>query len=525
MYIPGTSDNDTLTGTNGNDHFDGGAGDDIFQGGLGDDYYIFNSDSDQVIELAGQGVDSVVASVNYTLPSNVENLFLSDSATLGVGNSSNNYLVANAARGSELYGLGGDDVLMGSAGNDTFYGGTGNDYLNGGAGSDILNGGAGNDYYVVDSNQDLVQEAPGEGVDMVFASVNYTLSDNVENLYLIAGATVGTGNSGDNFLVGNQSWSNDRVGSILNGLDGNDTLLGGPRFDTLNGGAGDDYLNGGGEGIVSESDILNGGAGNDFYVINHYYDQVVEAPGEGVDTVLLKVNSYSLPTNVENFLLTGSATYAYAANSTGSLYMVANATLGSALISGSGNDVLIGGAGNDSMNGGSGNNYLDGGSGNDLLETSGGNAFILGGAGNDTLQTLFGFGNDNLNGGEGNDVLLSGSGNDTLTGGAGNDRFDFNPGFVSSFASMGVDIITDFTSGSDQMYLSKLVFSGLTTINFANVTSDQLAATSSANIVYNSTNGNLFYNPDGVTDGFGSGGLFAMLAPNLTLAVTDFVIS
>jgi Ca2+-binding RTX toxin-like protein len=67
MYIPGTSDNDTLTGTNGNDHFDGGAGDDIFQGGLGDDYYIVNSDGDQVIEETNQGVDSVVASVNYTL--------------------------------------------------------------------------------------------------------------------------------------------------------------------------------------------------------------------------------------------------------------------------------------------------------------------------------------------------------------------------------------------------------------------------------------------------------------------------
>ncbi len=506
MYIPGTSDNDTLTGTNGNDHFDGGAGDDIFQGGLGDDYYIVNSDGDQVIEETNQGVDSVVASVNYTLSLNVENLFLSDSATLGVGNSSSNYMVANAAIGSDLNALGGDDVLMGGLGNDTFYGDTGNDYLNGGAGSDILNGGAGNDYYVVDSLGDQVVEASGEGVDSVAASVNYTLSDNVENLYLSAGATVGTGNSGDNFLVGNQSWSNDRVGSILNGLDGNDVLRGGPRFDTLNGGAGDDYLNGGGEGIVSEHDILNGGAGNDFYVVNHYLDEVVEAPGEGVDTLFKSVSSrdHYLPANIENLFLGGSITSAL--DNSGDNYLVANPTLGSGLLANEGNDTLLGGAGNDMMEDRSGNNYLDGS------------------AGDDTLVTVFSLGNDNLNGGEGNDQLVSGPGNDTLTGGAGNDRFNLHPGIVSSFASMGVDIITDFTSGQDQMYLYSSVFSGLTTINFANVTSDQLAASSSGNIVYNSTNGNLFYNSDGVTDGFGSGGLFATLAPNLTLAASDFVI-
>jgi Ca2+-binding RTX toxin-like protein len=524
MYIPGTSDNDTLTGTNGSDHFDGGAGDDIFQGGLGDDYYIVNSDGDQVIEETNQGVDSVVASVNYTLPSNVENLFLSDSATLGVGNSSSNYMVANAAIGSDLNALGGDDVLMGGLGNDTFYGGADNDYLNGGAGSDILNGGAGNDYYVVDSLGDQVVEASGEGVDSVAASVNYTLSDNVENLYLIAGATVGTGNSGDNFLVGKYSWSNYTGNSILNGLDGNDVLLEGYGNDTLNGGAGDDYLNGGGEGILGERDILDGGAGNDFYVVNHYYDQVVEAPDGGVDSVLIKANlSYFLADNVENLFLTGSATYG-SANSIDN-YLVANPTLGSVLLGHGGNDSLLGGAGNDSMDGGSGNNYLDGSAGNDLLQTNEGSAFMLGGAGDDTLVTVFNLGNDNLNGGEGNDQLLSGAGNDTLTGGAGNDRFYFYPGMVSSFASMGVDIITDFTSGQDQMYLPSSVFSGLTTINFANVTSDQLAASSSANIVYNLTNGNLFYNSDGVTDGFGSGGLFAMLAPNLTLAASDFVIS
>jgi hypothetical protein len=87
---------------------------------------------------------------------------------------------------------------------------------------------------------------------------------------------------------------------------------------------------------------------------------------------------------------------------------------------------------------------------------------------------------------------------------------------------MGVDVITDFTTGQDKIQLNG--FDGLTpgSFSFASVTSDQQAATSGATIVYNSTNGSLFYNQDGATDGFGSGGQFASLSPNLTLTANDF---
>jgi hypothetical protein len=97
---------------------------------------------------------------------------------------------------------------------------------------------------------------------------------------------------------------------------------------------------------------------------------------------------------------------------------------------------------------------------------------------------------------------------------------------MSSFGARGVNIITEFTSGQDKMELHRSFFSGLTPFNlaFETVTSDQQAATSSANIVYNSTSGSLFYNQNGTTDGFGSGGQFASLTPNLTLAASDFVV-
>ncbi|MEH2323847.1 MAG: hypothetical protein V7K32_09775 [Nostoc sp.] len=50
------------------------------------------------------------------------------------------------------------------------------------------------------------------------------------------------------------------------------------------------------------------------------------------------------------------------------------------------------------------------------------------------------------------------------------------------------------------------------------------AATSTAKIVYDSVSGQLFYNQNGSTAGFGSGGLFATLTGAPTLAASDFVL-
>ncbi|HEY9830187.1 MAG TPA: hypothetical protein V6D26_06385, partial [Stenomitos sp.] len=56
------------------------------------------------------------------------------------------------------------------------------------------------------------------------------------------------------------------------------------------------------------------------------------------------------------------------------------------------------------------------------------------------------------------------------------------------------------------------------------VSYDAQADTSTADIVYNSVNGNLFYNPNGSESGFGTGGLFATLTGAPTLLATDFTI-
>jgi len=110
--------------------------------------------------------------------------------------------------------------------------------LDGKAGADVMQGGAGNDTYFVDNAGDSVIEASGGGTDSVFATVSFTLSEEVENLTLMSGrlALDAAGNAGDNVLNGNGN------ANVLSGLGGNDTLIGGKGNDTLTGGDGADMF-------------------------------------------------------------------------------------------------------------------------------------------------------------------------------------------------------------------------------------------------------------------------------------------
>jgi trimeric autotransporter adhesin len=84
--ITGNSSDNTLIGLAGNDTLDGGDGADTLVGGVGDDTYIVNDASDLTVEVAGEGVDTVISSHSHTLQINVENLQLSgvlDSNAIG----------------------------------------------------------------------------------------------------------------------------------------------------------------------------------------------------------------------------------------------------------------------------------------------------------------------------------------------------------------------------------------------------------------------------------------------------------
>ncbi|MCH9806271.1 MAG: cadherin-like domain-containing protein [Alphaproteobacteria bacterium] len=131
--------NDTVNGNDGNDILDGGAGDDVLSGGGGNDRYVVDSTSDVVIEAAGQGTDTAISSVDFTLSAHVENLTLTDDAISGTGNALSNILLGNDADNT-LDGGNGDDSLLGGAGNDTLIGGDGSDtyFYTAGQGDDVI---------------------------------------------------------------------------------------------------------------------------------------------------------------------------------------------------------------------------------------------------------------------------------------------------------------------------------------------------------------------------------------------------
>jgi Ca2+-binding RTX toxin-like protein len=115
-----------------------------------------------VREALDGGSDTIVAAVNFSLPSNVEVLQFDLSGVsapggvlTGTGNSTANWMIGTDATDDRLSGLGGSDFLEGHGGNDLLLGGTGHDYLVGADGDDTLIGGPGTNNYIGGGGDDL----------------------------------------------------------------------------------------------------------------------------------------------------------------------------------------------------------------------------------------------------------------------------------------------------------------------------------------------------------------------------------
>jgi Ca2+-binding RTX toxin-like protein len=285
--IFGTDQADTLVGSAGNDTLDGDLGADTMTGGDGNDIYVVDNAFDSVVETndSPSQIDTVQASVSWTLGANLENLLLNGvSAIDGTGNELRNFITGNAA----------------------------NNVIDGAAGADSMSGGDGNDTYYVDDAGDSVIETNSDnvsgGVDSVHSSLaTYTLTSNVENLYLDGNAAAnGIGNALDNTLFagagnnvldgrdGNDTVSFERalagitvtlstsaqqntVGSGLDSFKNIENLTGSVYADTLSGNSGANLLDGG-----AGDDTLVGGAGNDRLIGGQGTDTLTG--GTGADT-------------------------------------------------------------------------------------------------------------------------------------------------------------------------------------------------------------------------------------------------
>lgn len=215
----GSGFDDTLDGDDQANRLDGGAGADRMAGGGGSDVYVVENEGDQVVEAADQGTDIVFTSVDFALSN---------------GRSIEVLRAAAGATGPTLNGNDLGNTLFGGSGDDHLFGNGGNDRLEGGGGEDSLNGGGGSDRYVVDSAGDRVFEDEGQGKDVVYAKVDFSLATG-QSIEVIFAAEDGAGKA----LTGNE------LANQIFGAGGNDDLAGRAGKDRLDGGEGDDVLTGG----------------------------------------------------------------------------------------------------------------------------------------------------------------------------------------------------------------------------------------------------------------------------------------
>jgi Ca2+-binding RTX toxin-like protein len=466
----GNTLNNNIVGNANNNILDGKAGNDTLNGGMGNDSYYVDSANDQLTEATNAGIDNVYSNISYVLGTNVENLtLLGEDDVNGTGNTSNN-------------------VLMGNSGANT---------LDGKTGADTLEGGLGDDTYYIDNSGDIVIESPNAGVDTITSTFSYTLN-NIENLTLLGTTAInGTGDSSDNVIIGNTA---------------NNSLIGD---------AGNDFLNGN-LGV----DTLNGGIGNDIYVIDNVKDKISEASDAGIDTVQSSL-SFILPDNFENLILTGKAVID--ANGNAAANQITGNSSANVLDGRAGADTLVGLEGNDTY----------------LIDNVADSVWEGLNEGIDTVKSLFstvlgdnleqlvlqgmgdlnGTGNDlsnTLTGNAGANILNGANGNDTLTGGAGADIFQLTH-------SHNIDKIVDFIVNDDTIQLDNAIF---TSLGIEGVLLDSefrmgsgvtKAADSNDYLLYNSTDGKLYYDSDAI-GGASSPVLIAMIGANLALTNSDFVI-
>ena len=509
--IKGGKGNDKITGNDGDDSIEGGAGTNTLIGGAGKDRFIYRTSRQEITTVAEADLitdfnvdDDVLEFSTAAFALSVTSLTrLSITATSAVGSIGSANLLDFSADISvtSIATLQARFVALGgNIDTPTFC-----QFTDAATGRSVL------------------VFAVGARFEMV-TSFSVKISLDVKN-FVFTGApvTVPLGTSGPDVL----DFGTFPVAIKIDGLAGDDNIIGSNFNDTINGGDGNDTITGG-LGL----DVLSGGSGADVFVYRTTKEggdkisdftfgvdkfQFVSSEFGNLTTTNFDGVSGSTPdiTGKELVIFTGGTfasleaaqakalgsstspgffVYTNAANETvlafdsngtiaGGFTKVANlgtaaSTLGTAdfVFTGS----IASSATGTTTNSGSiadltaaGNTFPiafnNFGSGAGGYNFSTPVLFTGNGAGNNVTGTQFadilngGAGDDTLNGAGGADILTGGSGADVLTGGAGADIFVYNA------PGEGGDSITDFAFGVDKLQFSANAFGNLTTTNFDGV--------------------------------------------------------
>ena len=290
---------------------------------------------------------------------------------------------------------------------------------------ELQTGGPGNDVFFVNDTSEVVLDSNALDEDIVYASVNWSITAG-SHIEILSAAALGS--TSPLVLVGNE------FGQVIYGN------------------AGANYLDGG-----LGNDTLVGFGGNDSYVVDDNGDYVTEAAGGGSDIVYVR-GSFILGAGQEVEILA-----ALSQAGTDPIVIVGN-DVSQIIYGNAGNNYLDGGSGNDTLVGFGGNDsFLVDDNGDYVAEAAGGGSdivyvrgsFILGAgqeveilaaasqAGTDPIVIVGNEISQVIYGNAGANYLDGGSGNDTLVGFGGNDSFlvDDNGDYVTEAAGGGSDIV------------------------------------------------------------------------------------
>jgi serralysin len=508
-----------------------------------------------------------------------------DKITAGIGN--NTITINGVGESRTMLGGGNNTVTVGNGpsvifagdGLNTITGGDGDNRIGVGDGINTITSGSGDSTIIV-GNGDGNTITVGNGSNRVLlgdGSTNVVSLGGGDNRVFATAAELGTDsvhgalNTSDgsgNTLVMTSTGTVDPLGVtgfetylLANGgsssitlADGNFTRLPGHQITVAAGDAGS-FING-----------INLSAANGLRALGGAGDDVLLG-GAGIDTVSYIRSTGAVSVDLANNEVSGAdaqgdtiAFFEDAVGGAGADTLSGTSTTnrlqggeGADLLNGGGgDDVLFGGNDADTLDGGLGSDRMVGGSGNDIYLVQSIGDVVKEGADGGTDQVVSsvsytlranvenlaltgtaarGVGNELDNELQGNaeaNILIGGAGNDVFRGGAGADRMSGGSGadiFVLDTPLVGsVDVMRDFQSGEDMMFLSQAMFSAL---DFGFLDEDAFvlgtrAVDAEDRIIYNSATGSVIYDADG--SGSGAAIRFAVISPGADLVASDLLV-